>query len=159
MFIVHCLRRAAYIERTIGRESSFEKMVWCLSPLAAQIRQEPGKTPEGWIARAAESCAYFFPRIWRRRCLFRSLLMLDWAHRLGVSPTLNVGMRLGPNRDQGHCWLSIGHTPFCEPAGWPEHYAVLFHRSGILQYWVSLASESHGRRTPAPITRRMDGSG
>jgi len=141
-FIRHCWRRGSHVERTIRRSASFEEMLLCLSPLAADACRLAEKTPEGWIARSGECCAYFFPRMWRRRCLFRSLLVWDWARRSGISPTLNVGMQLGPDRDQGHCWLSVGDRPFCETGGWPSQYGILFHRGNDVQYWTSLITDA-----------------
>lgn len=141
-FFRHCWRRGTYVERTIRQSASFEEMLLCMSPLAADTCHLAEKMPDGWIARTGEYCAYFFPRMWRRRCLFRSLLVLDWARRSGISPTLNVGMQLGPDRDQGHCWLSIGDRPFCESAGWPRQYGILFHRGNDVQYWTSLIPDA-----------------
>jgi hypothetical protein len=144
-FLGHCLRRAFHIERTMAQFVSFDEMLLHMSPLAAHNSMPPEKAPEGWIFRAAEFCACLFPGVWRRRCLFRSLLVLDWARQLGVNPTLNVGVQLGPHRDQGHCWLSIGERPFCEPAGWPARYGILFHRSSNVQYWTRFAPDAPGQ--------------
>ena len=138
----HCWRRGTCVERTIRQSASFEEMLLCLSPLSAGTCHMAEKTPDAWIARTGECCAYFFPRMWRRRCLFRSLLVLDWARWSGISPTLNVGMQLGPDRDQGHCWLSIGDRPFCEPGGWPRRYGILFHRGNDVQYWTTLIHDA-----------------
>ena len=146
-FIRHCWRRGIYVERTIRQSANFEEMLLRLSPLAAKTCHLAEKTPDGGIARIAECCAFIFPRMWRRRCLFRSLLVVDWAHRSGISPTLNVGMQLGPDWEQGHCWLSIGDRPFCESGGWPGRYGVLFHRGNDVQYWISLIPDAQGSKS------------
>ena len=141
-FLGHCLRRAFHIERILVQFMSFDEMLLHMSPVAAHNSMPPEKAPEGWIFRTAEFCACLFPRVWRRRCLFRSLLVLDWARQLGINPTLNVGMQLGRHHDQGHCWLSIGERPFCEPGGWPGRYGILFHRSSHVQYWTRFAPDA-----------------
>jgi hypothetical protein len=138
----HCLRRALHIERTMRQFVGFDEMLLCMAPVAVQRPILLGRTTERWVTRAAGWCAYAFPGVWRRRCLFRSLLVLDWARGLGIDTTLNVGMELGVARDQGHCWLSIGDKAFCEPFGWPGRYGELFHRCGNLQYWTSLAPDA-----------------
>jgi hypothetical protein len=156
-FLGHCRRRAAYIARTMAQMVSFDRMLLCLSPLAGHVSLQVENTPDVWMARAAECCAWLIPRVWRRRCLFRSLLVLDWAHRSGIDATLNVGMSLGPQSEQGHCWLSIGGRPFCEPRGWPGGYGVLFHQSGNLQYWASLAPDAEALAASGGQTGRMEG--
>ena len=146
-FLGHCLRRALFVRRTMLQFVSFDEMLSRISPIAEREPMRPTQIPEGWIVRAAEWCACLFPRLWRRRCLFRSLLVLDWARQLGIDPVLNVGMELGPRRDQGHCWLSIGNRPFCEAGGWPKRYGVLFHRSCGLRHWTSLTPNGLGAAT------------
>jgi len=143
----HCLCRAFFIQRTILQCVSFDEMLVRLSPVAAR-EKVPVRIPEGLVFRTADLCAYLLPWLWRRRCLFRSLLVLDWARRLGIDPTLNVGMELGLRQDQGHCWLSIGGRAFCEPGGWPTRYGTLFHRGGSLQHWTSLAPDA---RSEPPV--------
>jgi hypothetical protein len=139
-FCGYAVRRAFFIQRTMTRLVSFEDMLMRLCPVERHTGRPPD-VPGGSIFRVADWCAYVFPWLWRRRCLFRSLLVLDWAHRMGIDPTLNVGMELGLNREQGHCWLSIGGEVFCEPGGWPARYRTLFYRGHRLQHWTSLAPE------------------
>jgi len=144
----HAFRRAFYIQRLMRRFVGFEEMLVRLYPLDANA-VPPVAVPEDSVLRVAESCAYLFPGLWHRRCLFRSLLVLDWAHRIGIDPTLNIGMELGLAREQGHCWLSLGERAFCEPGGWPRRYRTLFYRASGLQHWTSLAPDDLGDR---PVT-------
>ena len=144
-FLVHCARRAVGVERAMVRLLAFDEMLSRLSPLARRASARAETIPEGWIASVAEFYAYLFPRVWRRRCLFRSLLILDWARRVGLNPTLNVGMRLAPDRDQGHCWLSLGNRAFCEPGGgWPGRYGSLFHSDANVRYWAAVVQDPTG---------------
>jgi hypothetical protein len=135
-FISHCARRAIFVQRIMCRRSGFDEMLSCLTPIAA--RTDAQSVPERWIYVTADVFARMFPWLWRRRCLFRSLLVLDWAHGLGMDPTLNVGIKLGEHRAHGHCWLSIGGQPFCEPGGWPKLYRKLFYQDNRIQHWATL---------------------
>jgi hypothetical protein len=138
-FLLHCCRRAVHIERIMVRHVSFDCLLLSLHPISQNPPKSTELVPERWIAMAAECCACLFPGIWRRRCLFRSLLILDWAHPLGIDPILNVGMRLAPDSEHGHCWLSLANRAFCEPEGWPGRYGTLFHSDRNVQYWTTLA--------------------
>ena len=152
-FARHCMWRAVFVKRAIKRCKSFEEMVASLSPPAAAGSSSSEAIPEAWITGIGEFCAFLFPVLWGRRCLFRSLLILDWAHRRGIRPELNVGMQLGSDRDQGHCWLSRGDRLFCEAGGWPERYGALFHSGRGVSYWTALSEEtleSNAAQRPAP---------
>lgn len=157
IFIVHCARRAFSVQRAMGSGVSFEHMTGCLSPLSGCVPLQERELPEVCITRASHFCAYLFPKVWRRRCLFRSLLVLDWAHRSGIDPTLNVGMRLDSLGEQGHCWLSIGGRPFCESGGWPGRYDTLMHREKGLQYWVAVVPEPCGQNRRTATAKRQRG--
>jgi len=141
-FLWHCLHRALLVRRLMLQIVSFDEMLFRLSPLAASQSTTPEQIPEGTIVILAELFSCLFPRLWRRRCLFRSLLILDWSRQHGIDPTLNVGVELGESRDQGHCWLSLDGRPFCESGGWPARYSVLFHQGRKIQHWTSLAPAS-----------------
>jgi hypothetical protein len=121
------------------RTLDFETMVQSLHATPGQPSAAPPALPERWMAGAAECCACLFPGLWRRRCLFRSLLIMDWAHQQGIAPTLNVGMRLAAATEQGHCWLSVGDRAFCESGGWPRDYTLPFHRGRNIAHWAILA--------------------
>lgn len=139
-FAVHGLRRSLHVARTMRRFLAFDAMLLQLSPVAGRPYATPHSLDEAGVARIAECFAVCFPWLWKRRCLFRSLLVLDWARQRGLDPTLNVGMELGLHQDQGHCWLSLGDRPFCERIGWPGRYGALFHQSKDVHYWTSLAA-------------------
>jgi hypothetical protein len=135
----HCLKRAFFVQRTMLRFLSFDDMLSSISPPATSELTLPEEIPQESIVHTAEFFAYLFPWIWRRRCLFRCLLVLDWARQRGIDPTLNVGVELGKQRDQGHCWLSVDGKPFCEIGGWPQRYGELFYESRKIQHWTGLA--------------------
>jgi hypothetical protein len=128
------------IRRVIRGETSFEAMLERLYPVNSRASLPYELVPQWWFGFCADGCARLFPSMWRRRCLFRSLMILDWVHRIGIQPTLNVGMRLNPERDQGHCWLSIADRPFCEPGGYLRPYGTVFHSGRDVRYWVSLGA-------------------
>lgn len=155
LFVVHCARRARPIQRAMKKGASFECMMGYLSPLSGHGSLPEYELPEVYINRAGQFCAYLMPSVWRRRCLFRSLLILDWAHCLGIDPTFNVGMRLDPSGDQGHCWLSMGVRPFCESGGWPSQYDTLIHRDKGVQYWVTVVPDTDSQNHRSPNERRI----
>jgi hypothetical protein len=135
-FVFHCARRALTIRRVIRGETSFEAMLARLSPAGVQGALSYEQVPQRWFCFCADGCARLFPSMWKRRCLFRSLIILDWVRRIGLQTMLNVGMKLGPGRDQGHCWLSIADRPFCEPGGYLGPYGTVFHCGRDVRYWV-----------------------
>ncbi len=141
-FLLHCWRRASFVGRTVARGAALEDMFDAMSSVSETGR--PVALPELAVTLAAELCAFAIPGVWRRRCLFRSLLLLDWAHRLGIRPRLNVGMQLGRSWDRGHCWLSLDEKPFCELRSRPNRYGSLFHRGGDISYWVQLVGDATG---------------
>jgi Transglutaminase-like superfamily len=108
-----------------------------LRPVAKDCCRLKGGIPERPVALAAECFAWLFPRIWRRRCLFRSLLILDWVRQFGLDPTLNVGMRFVALDARGHCWLSLDDHVFCGTEGWPGRHDVLlyFDKDKNVRYW------------------------
>jgi hypothetical protein len=158
LFLVHSCRRATWIESTMAHVLSFDEMLLRLSPVAARRLYPAESIPGRWVAATAELFACLFPRVWRRRCLFRSLLILDWAHRSGVHPTLNVGMHLESGRESGHCWLTVGNRPFCEPGDWSGRYGVLFYRRGDLQHWASTIPGTQSAKTPGARHRGAEGT-
>jgi len=121
----------------IRGEAGFEAMLKRLYPAADGAVSLPCElVPQGWFGFCADACARLFPSLWKRRCLFCSLIILDWSRRFGIHPTLNVGMRLNPERDRGHCWLSFAGQPFCEMEKqvWPGEEA--FYSGPEVRYWV-----------------------
>lgn len=141
-FAVHCLRRVGYIRRLIREEVGFEAMLERLPPVVEPGRSSSAIVPQQWIACCADGFARAFPSLWRRRCLFRSLIILDWAHRNGLCPMLNVGMRLQPGHDRGHCWLSLDNEVFCELGGRHQPNEASFHSGSGVRYWVTVAESS-----------------
>ena len=87
------------------------------------------------IARIALFISSFHPSIWKRRCLFSSLLIMKWAHSKGLIPKLNIGMREGLKSMEGHAWLSLDGKPFCERSTLRENYPIRFSRSRKINYW------------------------
>jgi len=139
-FVFHCHRRALHIRRVIRGETSFEAMLDRLYPVDGRVPLPYELVPQGWFRLCADWCARVFPSMWRRRCLFRSLMILDWAHRMGIHATLNVGMMLRTERDQGHCWLSIGERPFCELGDYLPPSGTVFHSGRDVCYWVCIGT-------------------
>lgn len=138
-FLSHCCRRAWYIRRVIREETSFEAMLERLYPAVdGRVPLSCNLIPQRWFGYCADRCACIFPSMWKRRCLFRCLMILDWAHRFGIHPTLNVGMRLKTERDSGHCWLSIADQPFCETEIQPWSCGTSFYSGPVVRYWVCM---------------------
>lgn len=148
-FVSHCCRRATHIRRVMRGETSFEAMLERLYPVNDREALSCELIPQWWFRMCADCCACVFPSMWRRRCLFRSLMILDWVHGIGIHATLNVGMNLGPDRDQGHCWLAIADRPFCELGGCPQPPGTVFHSGRDVRYWVCLGADKSSSSSAA----------
>lgn len=86
------------------------------------------------IETVAKFVSWLFPSIRKRKCLYRSLLILCWSERFGLSPLLNVGLKFsGPV--QGHAWLTIGNRPFCDSSRLCAHYPSELATHGRVRFW------------------------
>ena len=89
------------------------------------------------IARIAFFFSLLFPRLRRRRCFFSSLLIMKWAYSRGLAPKLNIGLRNKTGEMEGHAWLSMGGSPFCERTTLPDNYKIKLSETKELIYWYN----------------------
>ncbi|MCP4216184.1 MAG: lasso peptide biosynthesis B2 protein [bacterium] len=105
------------------------------SPLGEGTPTRGGSSFQRRIANIAFFFSIFFPSAWRRRCYFSSLLVMKWARSLGIAPKLNIGLRQGLSDMEGHAWLSIDGSPYCERTCLYENYTVTLSEKDNLVYW------------------------
>jgi len=159
-FVRHCLRRAGEVRRVMAGESAIPQMAVRLGALRPGCRPvELSAAAQRRIAALAEACSWMHPSLWRRRCLFRSLIILDWARTMGLDPAMNIGMRFDGPSAQGHCWLSLNGACFCEARSWPGGYPIRFLGMPGATYWVGLKRAAPARgETPAPSAQPTGGA-
>jgi hypothetical protein len=87
------------------------------------------------IANIAFFFSLLYPAARGRRCFFSSLLIMSWAYTRGLTPKLNMGLRQGINDIEGHAWLSLDGSPFCERTALTENYKTKLSETGNLIYW------------------------
>lgn len=134
----HAVCRASHVAAVIGEGGTVLQMMQRLSPAVENPRQWMSQPCLEWaLAWSAAVFSWRFPSIYRRRCLFRSLLLLDWARGRSVQPTVNIGIFAEDRQTQGHCWLSFGLQVFCEPGGWPARYREPFGGDGGVANWFA----------------------
>ena len=136
-FIAYSIRNAFGIDRLIRSKHP-------LADIVGQIAgSTPGRSPgigpvcQRKIGNIALFFSIFFPAAWGRRCFFSSLLIMKWSYNRGLTPKLNIGLRKGRTDMEGHAWLSLEGTPFCERSTLPENYPVKLSERGQLIYWYN----------------------
>jgi len=86
------------------------------------------------IEMVANFFSLLFPSIRKRKCLYRSLLILYWSDRFGLSPLLNVGLKFS-GQVQGHAWLTVANQPFCDSSRLCTHYPSELATQGRVRFW------------------------
>ncbi len=112
--------------------STFEEMI--LAASGQKNKSGYRAINERAIERVAQLFSWLFPSLAKRKCLFKSLLIMKWSEGYGMYPLLNIGMKFS-GRVQGHAWLTVDNLPFCDSSRLCEQYPHPLAGQGRIRYW------------------------
>ncbi len=86
-----------------------------LLQLLSPHRVTPGRWPAEQVVGFTDSILGQESFIYRRNCLKRTLSLYYFLSRLGLPVQVNLGVRKGGEKLEGHGWLSLEGRPYLEP--------------------------------------------
>jgi hypothetical protein len=134
-FIKYSIKNASKINQLIKSKQPLADIAGRIAGLKNRAAAERGSIHQKKIANIAFFFSLLFPTLRQRRCFFSSLLIMQWAYSRGLTPKLNIGLRKKTGEMEGHAWLSIDGTPFCERSTLPENYTIKLSETSELIYW------------------------
>jgi hypothetical protein len=120
------------VKNIITYNSTLNEMVNAYPLSSSNLHKR--KINEKAIEIVATIFSWLFPSVRKRKCLFRSLLILFWSERFGLSPLLNVGLKF-QGQVQGHAWLTVGNSPFCDSSQLCVYYPHEMATQGKIRFW------------------------
>lgn len=134
----YCTTNSFFIRKTIVSNNSISNMIDRLevkpnNPKLINLSQKWQKIYV-YIVLLFSFC---MPKIKNRRCLFVSLLLLDWFRMKNIDPIINVGISNKRQEVAGHCWLSLMQKPFCELSTLSKNYKIVIGKTEEIIYWYN----------------------
>lgn len=131
-FLFFCVRNSCSVRNIMAKYSTLNELVMAApDPVSRTLT---GSINETAIEMVAKFFSWLFPSIKSRKCLYRSLLILYWSKKFGLSPLLNVGLEFS-EKVQGHAWLTVNNQPFCDSSRLYSRYPNNLATQGPVRFW------------------------